>query len=179
MNKAQEAKLVLALQQGDEKAVARWFFEYHDRLVKVALLKVSSKHDAEELVQETFLNCMKQMALFRGGSTLWTWMNAILRHEISDYYRKKYAKKALKTLPLFDKLQVSEIKSSSDISGKVTEILTQMRADYRELLLLKYIDKLKVAQIADMWGRSTKAIESDLFRARKEFQYLWLLEEKS
>lgn len=177
MNTTQEAKLVLQLQQGDQKAVARWFTEYHDRLLSVALLKVSVQQDAEELVQETFLNCMKQIALFRGGSSLWTWMNAVLRHEISDYYRKKYAKKAIKTLPLFEKLKVDEIKSSSDISNRVAAILTTMRADYRELLLLKYIDKLQVVEIADKWGRTTKAIESDLFRARKEFQYLWSLEE--
>lgn len=177
MNKTQEAKLVLELQQGDQKAVTRWFTQYHDRLLSVAVLKVSVKQDAEELVQETFLNCMKQIALFRGGSSLWTWMNAVLRHEISDYYRKKYAKKAIKTLPLFEKLKVDEIKSSSDISNRVASILTSMRADYRELLLLKYIDKLKVVEIADKWGRTTKAIESDLFRARKEFQYLWSLEE--
>jgi len=108
---------------------------------------------------------------------LWTWMNSILRHEISDFYRKKYAKKALKTLPLFDRLAIDDIHSSSDVSAKVSSVLKKMSTEYRELLQQKYIDKCKVVEIASRFGRSNKAIESDLFRARQEFQYLWLQEE--
>lgn len=173
MDSAQEAKLVLQLRQGNQKAVAEWFSTYHNRLLKVALQKVEQRSDAEELVQETFLNCMKQMALFRGSSSLWTWMNAILRHEISDFYRKRYAKNALRTLPLFEKLAIDDIHASDDVSAKVTSVLKKMSGEYRELLEQKYIDKRKVIEIAKNWGKSCKSIESDLFRARQEFQYLW------
>lgn len=176
MDSVQEAKLILELRQGNPKAVARWFSLYNQRLLKVALQKVQHRTDAEELVQETFLNCMRQIALFRGNATLWTWMNAVLRHEISDFYRKKYAKQALKTLPLFEKLALEDIHASDDVSAKVASVLKKMKSEYSELLQQKYIDKRKVLEIAKKWGRSEKAIESDLFRARKEFEYLWLLE---
>ena len=176
-SRVQEAKLILLLKQGDQRAVTQWFSLYHNRLLRVTLQKVSVHADAEELVQETFLNCMRQIGLFRGTSSLWTWMNSILRHEISDFYRKKYAKKALKTLPLFDRLAIDDIHSSSDVSAKVSSVLKKMSTEYRELLQQKYIDKCKVVEIASRFGRSNKAIESDLFRARQEFQYLWLQEE--
>lgn len=177
MDNVQEAKLVLQLRQGNQKAVAEWFSLFHDKLLHVALQKVELQTDAEELVQETFLNCMRQIALFRGSSSLWTWMNAILRHEVSDFYRKRYAKNALRTLPLFDKLALEDIHASDDVSAKVTSVLKKMSGEYRELLQQKYIDKQKVIEIAQKWGKSCKSIESDLFRARKEFQYLWNVEE--
>jgi DNA-directed RNA polymerase specialized sigma24 family protein len=43
-----------------------------------------------------------------------------------------------------------------------------------ELLQSKYIDHKKVGQIADEFGKSVKAIESELFRARQEFKLLWV-----
>ena len=104
-------------------------------------------------------------------------MNAVLRHEIADYYRKKYAKKALKTFPLVDSFMISHVHDADDVSEKVASVLSKMKRESGELLQQKYIDKLKVAEIASRCGRSCKAIESDLFRARKEFQYLWIREE--
>ncbi|MCA9368845.1 MAG: RNA polymerase sigma factor [Pseudomonadales bacterium] len=181
MNKMQEAKeqfLILRLQRGEENAVTEWFSLFHDSLFTVAIQKVSSSEDAEEIVQETFLNCMRQIGLFRGKSSIWTWMNAVLRHEIADYYRKKYAKKALRTLPLIDSETLSQVQSASDISDKVSRVLRKMKVEYSELLQQKYIDKKKVLEIAMRFGRSAKSIESDLFRARNEFKYLWTLEEE-
>lgn len=175
----QEEKLIAGLKVGDSRAVSEWFSLYYTTLVTVASTKISSRQDAEEVVQECFLNCLKQIGLFRSQSSLLTWMNAILRHEISDYYRKKYAKKALQTLPLLEKIVAHPVHDSHAVSHKVTHVLTQMRAEYRELLLQKYVDALRVKDIALEKGRSCKAVESDLFRAREEFRSLWLLEKST
>lgn len=167
--------LISKLKQGDTKAVNQWFGEYNDRLIKVVLNKVSNYQDAEEIVQQTFLNCLKHLPLFRGRSSIWTWMNSIARHEIADYFRKKYAKRALKTTRLSEFLLLDNIDDSSEVSEKVKRVLKKMRSSHRELLLLKYVDKKKVAVIAREFGKSIKSVESELFRARKEFKALWLV----
>ena len=178
MTKAQEAKLLTQLQAGDQKAVARWFSALYPRLLAVAVTKVSVAADAEELVQETFLNCIRQIGFFRGSSSLWTWMNSVLRHEIADYYRKRYAKKALQTLPLFEKVVPAQVADATALAEQVVHVLSAMKHTYSELLLQKYVDKHPIKAIAHRAGRSVKAVESDLFRARKEFQELWALEEQ-
>ena len=43
-----------------------------------------------------------------------------------------------------------------------------------ELLLKKYVDCKKVKDIAFEMGNTSKAVESNLFRARQEFKALWL-----
>jgi RNA polymerase sigma factor (sigma-70 family) len=175
-----EEKLLLKkLKQGDSRAVSFWFNEYHNRLLSVAIVRTSNAQDAEEIVQQTFLNCLKHLPLFRGKASIWTWMNSIIRHEIADYFRKKYAKKALKTTRLSDLLMVNDIDDSSEVSEKVKKILKEMRGQYGELLMLKYVDKKKVAVIANELGKSVKSVESDLFRARKEFRRLWKIDYKS
>lgn len=171
-----EQQLLIDLKAGDEKAVAKWFELYHNRLTKVAIKMVESRNDAEEIVQETFLNCLKHLPLFRGQSSIWTWMNSILRHEVADYFRKKYAKKALKTIPITEFFMVENLNSSSDINDQVKFILKSMKKESQELLMLKYVDGKKVEQIAKILGKSPKAIESEIYRARTEFKKLWNLE---
>lgn len=170
-----DKELIIQLKTGDDQAVKVWFNLYYSRLLKVVEQKISDKKDAEEIVQETFLNCLKHLPLFLGKSSIWTWMNSITRHEISDYYRKKYAKKALKTIPLSEFFPLTQISDSDDVSHKVNEVLNQMRDSYKELLLLKYADGKKVAVIAGELNKSVKSIESDLFRARQEFKKLWIV----
>lgn len=171
-----EDKILLSkLKQGNVKAVNYWFNTYHSRLLTVVIGKISHKQDSEEIVQQTFLNCLKHLPLFRGKSSIWTWMNSIARHEIADYFRKKYAKKALKTTHLSDLLMIDDIDDSQEVSQKVRVILKKMRGKYGELLMLKYVDNKKVAVIAKDLDRSIKSVESDLFRARKEFRSLWVL----
>ncbi len=171
----EDKQLLQLLKKGSDQAVKIWFDLYFTKLLSIVELKVSNKKDAEEIVQQTFLNCLKHLPLFLGKSSIWTWMNSIARHEVSDYYRKKYAKKAIKTIPLSEFLPLREISDSDDVSQKVSAVLSQMKSSYKELLLLKYADGKKVAVIAKELGKSVKSVESDLFRARKEFKYLWVV----
>jgi RNA polymerase sigma-70 factor (ECF subfamily) len=167
--------LIIQLKTGSDQAVKIWFDLYYLRLLKTVVQRVSNQKDAEEIVQETFLNCLKHLPLFLGKSSIWTWMNSIARHEIADYFRKKYAKKALKTIPLSEFFPLTQISNSDDISQEVSLVLSKMKAYYKELLLLKYADGKKVATIANELNKSIKSIESDLFRARREFKELWVV----
>lgn len=171
-----EKQLIDKLKNGNEQAVKLWFDSYNVRLLRVIESKVPNKKDAEEIVQQTFLNCLKHLPLFLGRSSIWTWMNSIARHEVADYYRKKYAKKALQTTPLSDLLLLNQVADSDEVTQKVNKVLAQMKEYYKELLLLKYADEKKVAVIAIELGKSEKSVESDLFRARREFKQLWVLE---
>lgn len=178
MNRAKQQSsdsgLLPRLKQGDEAAVAEWFRLYEKRLLRFFLAKVSNKKDAEELVQDTFLSCIKHLPVFRGESSIWTWMCRIAQHEAADYFRKKYAKRVLKTLPMGDLVLAAPIQDAHETSARVKHVLAQMAQPTAELLRMKYIDKKKVKEIATELNRSVKAIESDLFRARQEFQALWV-----
>lgn len=165
-----EQVLITQLQQGLPQAVQQWFTQYSPKLLSFVKQKVSAPADAEELVQETFINALKQLTFFRGHASLLTWMQAIARHEIADYYRKKYAKKAIRALPLNELLAHAKISDSHETAEQVKETFKRLNTSQQELLLLKYIDNKKVAEIAHELGTSVKAIESDLFRARQAFK---------
>ena len=170
---ATEHELLCALKAGEPAAVREWFVLYKADIQRMVSVKVAVAADVDELVQQTFLNCLRQLPLFRGEASLKTWMLAIARHEVADYYRKKYAKKALQTLPLSDLVLSAPIDDAHVVSEKVSEVLDKMSDRSREILLQKYVDGKCVAAIAEEFGKSVKAIESELFRARSEFRALW------
>ena len=169
-----ERILIEALKKGDELAVEYWFKEYRLELKKIAHIKLPTAGVAAEIVQETFISCLQTLNLFKGNSSLLTWMQGVMRHEIADYYRKQYAKKFIKTIPLSDFLLDQPYKDAASSAELVTLVLKRMIIKNRELLLKKYVDCKKVKEIALEMGDSVKAVESNLFRAREEFKALWL-----
>lgn len=168
-------KLLIKLKTGDPRAVKQWFATYNKKLLRLVLSKVSNSSDADEIVQDTFLSCLKHLPVFRGESNIWTWMCRIANHEIADYYRKKYAKRVLKTLPIGDLILAAPVAQAHESSEKVRQVLNKMSTTTVELLKMKYIDNKKVKEIASELNRSVKAVESDLFRARAEFKENWRL----
>jgi len=168
-----EVALLSDLKRGLPQAVEQWFKLYKSHITAYVGVKIDSNKDRDELVQEIFVHSLQQLPLFRGEASLWTWMCSIARHEIADYYRKRYAKKALKTLPLMDWLAAESPGDASDVSQIVHATLSKMTPKYRELLLNKYFDKYSVKKLAKVLDKSEKSIESDLFRARQEFKQLW------
>lgn len=169
-----ESVLLAGLRSGQADAVEYWFKKYQPKLRAYVATRVNSDKDADELVQETFVNCLKDLPLFRGEAGIFTWMQGVARHEIADYYRKRYAKKAVTYLPLSEFFHHQSPRDAQEVAEKVRQVIGRMTHEHRELLLLKYVDGKKVAEIARQLGRSVKAVESDLFRARQVFRELYV-----
>lgn len=161
------------LRLGLPEAVSVWYKKYYPQVSRYVGRRIKFQADVEEIVRETFLNCLRHLPLFQGKSSIKTWMFKIATHEISDFYRKRYAKKFIHAIPLTHLLLAEDPKDIHETADSVKEVLKQMRQDYRELLLLKYVDHISVKDIAVQMKRSVKSIESDLFRARKEFRALY------
>jgi RNA polymerase sigma-70 factor, ECF subfamily len=164
-------EIVLAgLRSGDPVAVERWYKQYRPKLARLIQAKVGNFRDVEELVNDTFMSCLRHLPLFRGESSIWTWMQRVAGHEVADYYRKYYAKKTIHALSLEELLLSAPHHDAHHTSELVAQALAKLRPDYRELLLLKYVDKKQVKSIAAELGRSIKSVEADLFRARQAFR---------
>jgi RNA polymerase sigma-70 factor (TIGR02943 family) len=67
----------------------RWVILYGDYLYSLAIMKTGNKETAQDLVQETFLSAIKAKDTFNGLSSEKTWLTAILKNKVIDFYRKK------------------------------------------------------------------------------------------
>lgn len=68
---------------------AQWPARFGDELYRFALSRVSDADVAEELVQETFLSALANLATFRAEASERTWLFVILRRKIIDHYRRQ------------------------------------------------------------------------------------------
>jgi RNA polymerase sigma-70 factor (ECF subfamily) len=74
----EDARLVDGLRAGDEAAFAALMREYGGAMLRVALMYVSSRAVAEEVVQEAWLGVLKGIGRFEGRSSLKTWLFRIV-----------------------------------------------------------------------------------------------------
>lgn len=75
---AQDALLVAKLRAGDEKAFSIVLDRYHSTMLRLAMVYVSNRAVAEEVVQEAWLGVLRGLNRFEGRSSFKTWLFRIL-----------------------------------------------------------------------------------------------------
>jgi RNA polymerase sigma-70 factor (ECF subfamily) len=73
-----DAALVEALKRGDEDAFAALVRRYHASLLRLAMMYVATREQAEDVVAETWLGVLNGIDRFEGRSSLKTWIFRIL-----------------------------------------------------------------------------------------------------
>ena len=71
----------------------KWVERYADFLFNYAFVRLNNKEITKDLVSETFLAGLKAKKSFKGQASERTWLTAILKRKIIDYYRKASTKK--------------------------------------------------------------------------------------
>jgi RNA polymerase sigma-70 factor (ECF subfamily) len=155
--------------------------EHEKRLRNFIDQRVDNEQDAEEILQETFIAAFESLSRFSHRSSLFTWLCAIAKHEIIDYYRKKRIKTILfSRLPWLENLASQalgpeQIFLRKEFEGRVKETMMNLSEGYQQVLRLKYYQGLTVIQIAERLNETAKTVESRLFRARKAFAKAFLV----
>lgn len=155
---------------GDKRAFKRFYRNHKDRLLSYVTARVKSSQDAEEIVQDSFLGFLDSLPVFNHRSSLYTFLVSIARHEIADYYRRLYAKKALKYVPFVDQIYTEPLYNPHETRELFDQALKKLKTEDRNLVLWKYEDHLSVKEIAAKLDTTVKAAESKLFRARQAFK---------
>lgn len=78
-----------------------WVENYADYLYAFAMSRLRNEEVAKDLVQDTFLAALQRLDTFEGKSQEKTWLTAILKNKIADFYRKK-SSVALRDLKISD-----------------------------------------------------------------------------
>ncbi|CAH0309577.1 ECF RNA polymerase sigma factor SigM [Pedobacter sp. Bi27] len=68
-----------------------WVEKYADYLYGFAMSRLRDEDVAKDLVQDTFLAGLQHLNRFEGNSEEKTWLTAILKNKIADFYRKRSA----------------------------------------------------------------------------------------
>jgi RNA polymerase sigma-70 factor (ECF subfamily) len=181
-----EKALVRRLLAGEEAAFRHFFDGHFPRLYRFALRRTDGDHDAaEEIAQKTLIAAMRKLHTFRGEATLFTWLCAICRREVSAWRvaRGRYSAFMLSEDAPEIRGQIEALASVAaqpdeafdrgETARLVQVALDLLPGSYSEVLEWKYIYGLTVAEISDRMSTGPKAVESLLGRARKSFRQVF------
>ena len=162
--------MLAKLLRGDKRAWQRFYRGTSRRLTEWVRNRVKNKQDAEEIVQDSYLSFLDSLPIFRSKSSLYTFLVAIAKHEVMDYWRKKYAKRAIKTVPFVDQVYTEKLYSSTQTAVVIRKVYRKLLPEQARILKMKYEEGMSIKQIAGVLKVTVKAAESRLFRARRAFQ---------
>lgn len=122
---------------------------------------------AEDLTQETLLEACRSAPTFRGESSLSTWMCAIARRRVARHYeRERRHELASAGLQLVSEEHGESPTLDVDDRDEIVRALGRLPVAQRQVLVLKYLDGLSVAEIGSEMDRSPVQVQSLLQRAR-------------
>ncbi len=179
---ATEMELAAAILRKDRKATAEFVERYSDPVHGYLRHRLLPRTDlADDLLQEVFLAAWRSLKDFRGQSSLKGWLLGIARHKVEDHYRKRLREPeqlAAEGEDVEPNLVVTpEIDEDLDMETrgrKMRDVLKSLPETYSTVLLWRYWEHRSAAEMAERTGKTVKAIERLLARARSEFKRRWL-----
>lgn len=176
-----DLKLAAAVLAKDRKATADLVTLYTDGIYAYVRRRLIPRMDlVDDLVQEVFLAALESLKQFQGTSSLRSWLLGIARHKVEDHYRRLFREPDSlaaggpdELMLASDEPTIEESVDRADLEETVRRILEQLPEMYSLSLIWRYWERRSAREIAEATGKTEKAIERILARARAEFKRKW------
>ena len=168
-----DKELIGRIKTGNQDAFKELYRRYSDLLFAFIIIRLDNdKEVSSDIWQETWIIAVERISEFSYKSSVFTWLCAIAKNKISDYYRLNEKHKKID----------NEIRESIDLDYKeidivderiqedVLTVLANLKDEYRSILLSRYFENKSVEEISQTIGKSYKATESLLTRSREAFR---------
>jgi RNA polymerase sigma-70 factor (ECF subfamily) len=170
-----ERGLRSAILAGNEVAWRALYEESFEALTAYVSWRCAGLRDlTEEVVQETWLIAVRRIRSFdpeRGSFA--GWLRGIAANILSNYFRsaRRRSSQVQSLNGQCPVRQPAEAHSGEpELAERIAEALTTLPERYEAVLRAKYLEQQSVAQIAELWKETPKAVESLLTRARQAFR---------
>ena len=155
---------------GDNDGMTEVIREYKDGLSLYINSMVRNICEAEELMEETFVELIMKKPKFSGKSSFKTWLYAIGRNITYDYLKKRSKNYDLPIDELYDisdeeNLERSYIQQEQNIA--LYRALGSVNTDYGQALHLVYIEGLSIKEAAQVMKKTKKQVENLVCRGKK------------
>jgi RNA polymerase sigma-70 factor, ECF subfamily len=175
----EDRRLVAEVLRKDRKATADFVDRCADYVYPFVHSRLAPRAEAvEDLMQEILLAAWQSLANFRGDAMLRSWVLGIARHKVEDYYRKRIREAETEenedsasepaVTPFFDEQLDAAIQQN-----RVQKTIGLLPEPYALVLLWRYRDEKSIREMAELTGKTEKAIERLLARARWNFKKRW------
>lgn len=162
-----ETTLVVRAQEGDVRAFEELARRHQAALYRLAVRVMGDAGEAEDALQEALLDAWRRIDRFRGDSAFSTWMYRIVTNRCVGMLRRR------RPVPVES---IADTAPAPDDPGRAAEIDAGLAAlgdalrglgdDLRIAFVLRELEGLGYAEIAEITGASEQAVRGRIHRAR-------------
>ncbi len=155
----------------DPEAFGKIYDLYASRIYRFVYFKVSSIEEAQDITADVFLKAWSHLIDEKGQQVrhLSAFLYGMARNRVIDYYRSM----SREALPLSEGAEetiadarMEHLKNEAKIDTELLEKhLRSLKDDYREVLVMKYLDELETSEIAKILGKTQGNVRVLLHRA--------------
>ena len=168
----EDRDLVLAYQAGDDDAFAELVREYRPELLGHARRKLRCPEAAEDAVQEALVRALRAMPRFNGNYRVGPWLHRILSNVCSDEGNRQRREGEKTERYASDSRALNPPTTLEDELGldlddsELAEAVDNLSEQYREALMLRFVDELSYEEVAAAAGVSEDNARARVSRAR-------------
>jgi RNA polymerase sigma-70 factor (ECF subfamily) len=170
-------KLLSEARSGSQTSMGRLAVIAWERLYPF-VLRTTFNHDiTEDILQETLLAIVQQIASLRECQRFWPWVYRIAWSKIQDTLRRRRRLSSTKTLLFQNRYYGSETKIGGDnlLDVKIREetlqqvsaSLEQLSHRHRDVIHLRYYEQMPYAQIASLTQTTPEKVRGQFYQAKK------------
>lgn len=178
-----DAALVERTRKGDMQAFSALVAKYQDRVFNLVYRMCHHREDAEELAQEAFLKALEKIGQFRGKSRFYTWVFRIAANLVISHRRRagRIAFRSISGPEDLGQTQAGELTAqvaarrdpgpeaaamSAETQQVIIAALEELDDEVRLAVLLRDVEGMDYAEIADVLGVAPGTVKSRLHRGR-------------
>lgn len=140
--------------------------KYASKIYKYIYALCLNADVAEEILQDTFYNALKNIDNFKGNSSIYTWLCTIAKNNWKNYLKRK---SKIEFIPLEeDALNIQNTENIEDRQEllKVYEAMHNLDSVTREVVLVRLHSDLSFKEIGNLFGKSEQWARSIFYRGK-------------
>ena len=163
-----DEQLVALVREGNAGAFDTIVDRYQSRLLGFCRQMLGSTEDAEDVLQEVFVNAYRAMLADNRAINLKPWLYRIARNRSLNHLRrpKADAQESMDMIPMVDAASTAEKVHNREEFRQLLNDVTKLPETQRAALLLREIDAMSYEEIAEAMETTVPAVKSLLVRAR-------------
>jgi RNA polymerase sigma-70 factor (ECF subfamily) len=154
----------------DEEAMTTVLRELEPFVYRVSYHLTQHQQDAEDLAQDVLYKICTKLQLFRGESSLQTWVYSMVMNTYKDHLRKK---KTRHYDPLPEQAATRSFEEASNTRILLERMLRDLPEIDRQILILRFQNDLSVREVAEIMRISEANVKTRVFRLRDRFRGLF------
>jgi len=177
----EERRLICACQEGSLEAFDDLIGRYQDQVFGLAYQLLRDYEDAEDIAQEVFLSCFRNIGAFRFESRFSTWLYRVTVNRVKNRWkylqRRRSDRHFSLDAPVSDDdprpVELPDPHSDPRREAEGRQNLEMLNAalktlpmEYQEVLVLRFVQGLQYEEIAAVLGCSLGTVKSRINRAR-------------